>query len=60
MSNSSSNYGIGFTGMLTVAFVVLKLCNVIDWPWCVVLSPIWGPPIIVIIIIVCFIYMKRR
>lgn len=33
--------GIGFTGVLTVAFIVLKLCGVIKWPWLLVLSPIW-------------------
>ena len=40
-SNNSSSNGIGFTGLLTVAFVVLKLTNVIDWSWWWVLSPIW-------------------
>ena len=29
--------------LLTVAFVVLKLCNVIAWSWWWVLSPIWIP-----------------
>ena len=33
--------GIGFTGVLTVAFIVLKLCGVIEWSWLWVLSPIW-------------------
>ena len=33
--------GIGFTGVLTVAFIVLKLCGVIKWSWLWVLSPIW-------------------
>lgn len=33
--------GIGFTGLLTVAFVVLKLTHVIDWSWWWVLSPLW-------------------
>ena len=28
-------------GMLGVAFVVLKLCHVIDWRWIWVLSPFW-------------------
>ncbi len=40
-SSSSSSAGIGFTGLLTVAFVVLKLCHVINWSWWWVLSPIW-------------------
>jgi hypothetical protein len=33
--------GIGFSGMLTIAFIVLKLMNVIDWSWWWVLSPLW-------------------
>jgi len=41
MSNnsSSSSGGIGFVGLLTIAFIVLKLCNQIDWTWFWVLSP---------------------
>ena len=31
--------GLGFTGLLTIVFIVLKLCNVIDWNWFWVLSP---------------------
>jgi hypothetical protein len=40
-SSSSSNGGIGIFGLLGVAFVVLKLCHVIDWPWIWVLAPFW-------------------
>jgi len=40
-SSSSSSSGIGFAGLLTVAFIVLKLCDVIDWSWWWVLSPMW-------------------
>lgn len=41
-SSSSTSSGIGFFGLLTVAFVVLKLTHFIDWPWLWVLSPLWG------------------
>lgn len=37
---SSQSGGIGFVGLLTIAFVVLKLCEVIDWSWWWVLSPV--------------------
>lgn len=40
-SSSSSSGGIGFVGALTIAFIVLKLTNVIAWSWWWVLSPIW-------------------
>lgn len=33
--------GVGFLGLLTIAFIVLKLCKVINWSWIWVLSPIW-------------------
>ena len=31
----------GFTTLLTIVFITLKLCNVIGWSWIWVLSPIW-------------------
>ena len=40
-NNNSVNYGIGFNGLLTIVFITLKLCNVINWSWWWVLSPIW-------------------
>jgi len=42
MSDSkSSSGGIGFAGLLTIAFIVLKLCKMIDWSWWWVISPIF-------------------
>lgn len=41
MQSTSSSSGIGFAGLLTVAFVVLKLVGVIAWSWWWVLSPLW-------------------
>lgn len=35
------NSGLGFTGTLTIVFIVLKLAGVIDWTWKWVLCPIW-------------------
>ena len=45
------NGGVGFTGLLTVAFVVLKLTHVIDWSWWWVLSPIWISGVLLVAII---------
>jgi MFS superfamily sulfate permease-like transporter len=54
-NSSSSSSGIGFCGLLTVAFVVLKLVYVIDWSWWWVLSPIWIPTgIVVFVLLVIF------
>jgi len=41
VQNITMNSGIGFTGLLTILFIALKLCNVITWSWLWVLSPIW-------------------
>ncbi len=38
-STSSSSGGIGFFGLLTIVFIVLKLTGYITWSWWWVLSP---------------------
>lgn len=43
--------GIGFPGLLCVAFIVLKLCHVIDWSWWWVLSPLWIGAIILVVLV---------
>ena len=44
MSNESngSSGGIGFMGLLQLAFIVLKLMGYIEWSWWWVLAPTWG------------------
>jgi hypothetical protein len=48
---SSSSSGIGFTGLLTIVFITLKLIGKITWPWIWVLSPIWVSAGLVVIIL---------
>lgn len=38
---TETRVGLGFAEALTLLFIGLKLCHVIDWPWLWVLSPIW-------------------
>ena len=40
-TNVNSGISVGFTGLLTLIFITLKLCKVITWSWWWVLSPIW-------------------
>lgn len=49
MNNKSSGNGIGFGSLLGLAFIVLKLCGVINWSWLWVLSPFWIGLVLVII-----------
>ena len=50
-TSSSSSGGIGFVGLLTIVFIVLKLIGKIDWSWWWVLSPIWITTILILSII---------
>ena len=43
--------GVGFFGLLTIVFIVLKLIDVIQWSWVWVLAPTWMPVGIAIICI---------
>lgn len=52
MESKSTTGGIGFVGLLTIAFIVLKLIGFIAWPWIWVLSPIWIAAIIWFVIFV--------
>ena len=52
--SSSSSSGIGFTGLLTVVFIALKLTGYIDWSWWWVLSPIWISLLLVVLFIGVF------
>lgn len=66
MSNKSSNNnttvsgGIGFTGLLTIVFIVLKLCGVINWSWIWVFSPMWISAALCIAIFVFIIMIFKK
>lgn len=48
-SSTASSGGIGFTGLLAILFIALKLTGVISWSWLWVLSPIWIPLALVLV-----------
>lgn len=55
-----SVHGVGFCGLLTIAFIVLKLIGKISWSWIWVLAPMWIPTalwilVIIIVFVVAFI-----
>lgn len=60
-TNNVSSGGAGFTGLLTIVFIVLKLTGFIDWSWFWVLSPLWigiviGAVLILLYFIISFYY----
>ena len=50
-SSYSTSGGIGFPGLLTIAFIVLRLTGVIDWGWGWVLAPLWISLIVSLLLI---------
>lgn len=61
-NNNNVSINLGFAGALTIAFIVLKLVGVINWPWIWVLSPLWISFILglVILIIIAVAYALIR
>ena len=44
---SGSGNSISILGLLGIAFIVLKLCKVINWSWWWVTAPFWGGIVLV-------------
>lgn len=56
---TSQSGGIGFVGLLTIAFIVLKLTGVISWSWLWVLSPLWVTFLVVLVIFFIIFLLER-
>jgi membrane protein YdbS with pleckstrin-like domain len=59
-NNNEVNVSIGggFSGLLFIAFLILKLCNVITWSWWWVTAPLWIPVAFVVVVsIICVIVL---
>jgi hypothetical protein len=50
--NGATGGGISLSSLIFLVFLVLKLCNVIDWSWWWVTAPLWIPFAFVIAIFV--------
>lgn len=60
MTENTGAKGLGFTDILTIVFIILKLCKVIDWSWWWVLAPTWiSLSIVILIIIVAYIVENK-
>lgn len=57
MSKNNST-GIGFTGLLTIAFIVLKLMGHITWSWWWVLAPMWISFLVGLVLVVLVVLLK--
>lgn len=59
-NQSNTSGGIGIGGLLQVAFIVLKLCKVIDWSWFWVLAPTWIAVMLVIVSLIILVLLEIR
>ena len=59
-NNTSGGRGIGFTGLLTIVFITLKLLGVIKWSWLWVLSPLLICPLIILMIFLMMVYSFKN
>lgn len=50
--SSTAGGGIGFCGLLTIVFIILKILGFIQWSWLWVLSPLWIPFAVIFAIVV--------
>jgi hypothetical protein len=52
MSNNNQFHSsvLGFFSLLAIVFITLKLTGVIAWSWWWVLSPLWGPVAVVLVV----------
>lgn len=58
-NNGGSKSSIGFIGLLQLAFIVLKLCNVITWSWWAVLIPLWIEIILLVGLIAFIVWLNK-
>ena len=49
--NNTNTSGVGFFGLLTLLFIGLKLTGYITWSWIWVLSPLWIPISIALLVL---------
>lgn len=49
--NTTVQYGPSLLGCVFLVFLTLRLCGVIDWHWGWVTAPLWGPPVLVLSIL---------
>ncbi len=65
MENNANRIELGgFGTLLFVVFLVLKLCNVIDWSWWWVTAPLWGSlALFVAVLMICVVvavFVERK
>lgn len=58
-NEKTTSGGIGFGSALLLTFIILKLVGVIDWSWWWVLSPIWIPVVLLMVVLILLFVVYR-
>ena len=63
-NNGRVSIGFSLPTVLTIVFLILKLCGVINWSWLWVFSPLWisisVTLVLVLVIIIIKLIARRR
>lgn len=59
MAKTETSNGIGFSGLLLLTFIILKLTHVINWSWWWVLSPIWISIVLILLIAILHVFTNN-
>lgn len=59
-SHNNGGGGIGFAGLLQIAFIVLKLCGIIEWSWWWVLTPTWASITFAVILLAVLVWLDDK
>lgn len=61
MKNKTNSSGLSIGTVIQVVLIILKLTNLIDWSWYVVLIPLWiSAEVLIIEVILAIIVLRKK
>lgn len=54
MENKTNYSGLGIVDVVQIVLIMFKIFHVIDWPWHIVLIPLWATLVFVGVIVIAF------
>ena len=61
MKNKTNSSGLSIGTVIQVVLIILKLTNLIDWSWYVVLIPLWiSAGVLIIEVILAIIVLRKK
>ena len=61
MKNKTNSSGLSIGTVIQVVLIILKLTNLIDWSWYVVLVPLWiSAGVLTIEVVLAIIFLRKK